>query len=102
MTKEDCWDFIVRSGALDNIKMCDVFADSKGRIEVGYTTDYGDYFEASPYDVLYNTNDDVYENDSYLTSQEDVDWLIDKCNVVMRNRYRLYLQKQLDYIEGVV
>jgi len=102
MTKEDCWDFIMRSGALDSIKIEEVSATKDGKIWAMYVDDLGDCYKMKSYTILYHDNPDVHENDSYLTSQEDVDWLIQKCDVVMRNKYRQYLQQQLDYIEGIV
>jgi len=102
MTKEDCWDFIMRSGALDSIRIDEVSATDDGKIWATYFDDLGDCYNMTPYTILYHANPDVHKNDSYLISQEDVDWLIQKCDVVIRNKYRQYLQQQLDYIEGIV
>jgi len=103
MTKEELWDFIVRTDALGAFEDEDISATREGGIWVRYPDPEQcvGYFETSPYEALCNINDDVREYDADVPSR-DIWWVHQQCATVIRNRYRLYLQNQLDYIEGVV
>ena len=103
MTKEELWDFIVRTDALGVFEDEDISATREGNIWVRYLDpeESDGYFETTPYEALLYTNDDVREYDADVP-RYDLWWLQKQCATVIRNRYRLYLQKQLDYIEGIV
>jgi hypothetical protein len=103
MTKDELWDFIVRTDALGVFEDEDISATREGGIWVRYIDPEQSegYFETSPYEALCNINDDVCEYDADVP-ERDIWWLHQQCATVIRDRYRLYLQNQLEYIEGIV